>query len=225
MRKFSNFKGLLWLLAGIICLSISACSDVEEKDLNNNKPDNTTPAPPKKEEEKIPKVHKDDEYTETKVDLGFTKEDKDYLKLYETFPMGTTSKAIHDKLPAMKGVRPEGGSNELAAQGLTESKIKITFLGKPADLEFNFKNDSLYSFYITVTEHDFNKADNIYKGIKQHYNKEIGPGVEPTVEEETRDIKNCYWSEKAPYGVITYQINSGIISWGFQNEKPDQPSF
>src|SRR5690606_15431359 len=117
-------------------------------------------------------------------------------------------------------VRPEGGLDELAAQGLTESKTKSPFLNQSLDLEFNFKNDSLYSFYYTIIEQDFDKAEKLHKGIQQFYNKKLGKCIVPAAEEETRHIRTSLWIEKAPYGVMTYNVNTGQISWGFQNTKP-----
>ena len=219
MSKIKNIFRINWFWIFLIALNAVACSDVQEKEIDNNKT-TTPPAPPKKEEAKKETPVKEDEYTEAPVDLGLSKEDINYLTLPEDFPMGSSSKSIHTKIPALKGIRPEGGSDELAAQGLTESKAKITILKKPADLEFNFRNDSLYSFYYTITEEDYNKAEKIYKGLQQFYNKKLGPGVQLTAEEETRHLRTSVWMDTFPYGVMTYDTNTGIISWGFQNTKP-----
>jgi hypothetical protein len=215
MKGIRTFKLYIWILLGI---ALYSCSDEGEKDLNNNK---TTPPPPPevKKEEPKPKVHSSDEYKEEKVDLGLTKEDIQNLMLQESFPMGTDFKKIHDQLN-VKGVKPEGGSDELAAQGLTEAKTKVNLAGKPADLELNFKNDSLYSFYYSINENDFNKAERYYKGIQQFYTSKLGPCIEPVSEEETKNIKTCIWNKKAPYAVMTYDINTGQINWGFQSSKP-----
>ncbi|MBX9851546.1 MAG: hypothetical protein K2X86_07275 [Cytophagaceae bacterium] len=212
------------LLILVISLSVISCSSDEEREVKNTD-NNKVAAPEPKKEEKKKELLKEDEYEETKVDLGLSKEDQNLLMLSETFPMGTHFKSIHSKMPEFKGIRPEGGSDDLAAQGLTESKNKVTFLGKPADLEFNFKNDSLYSYYFTITETDFNKSEKLYRGIKQFYNKKIGQGKEIGAEEETRDKKTCVWTEKSSYGILTYNLNTGLISWGFQNSKPDDINF
>jgi hypothetical protein len=156
---------------------------------------------------------------EEKVDLGLSKDDMKNLMLQETYPLGTNFKKIHDDMH-IKGIRPEGGSDELAAQGLTESTTKMNVAGKPANLEFNFKNDSLYSFYYSITENDFNKAEKYYKGIKQFYISKLGPCKEPVAEEENRTTKSCIWGEKYPYAIMTYDLNKGTITWGFQNAKP-----
>ena len=212
------------LLILFVSLSVISCWSDGEREVKNTG-NNTTNPPETKKEETKKEEFKEDEYEEAKVDLGLSKEDQNLLMLSESFPMGTHFKAIHTKMPEFKGIRPEGGSDELASQGLTESKNKVTFLGKSVDLEFNFKNDSLYSYYFTITETDFNKAEKLYKGIKQFYNKKIGQGKEISAEEETRDKKTCVWVEKSPYGVLTYNLNTGLISWGFQNVKPDEISF
>lgn len=219
MTIFNRLINTNWLFAALMAILLVACSEVQEKDLNNNQ---VAPPPPepKKEEVKKNPVPSEDEYTEAKVDLGLTKEDTKYLLLQEAVPLGTTSHAIHDKIPSIKGVRPEGGSDELAAQGLTEAKTKVTILGKPTDLEVNFKNDSLYSFYYTIVEPDFNKAEKTHKGIQQFYNKKIGQGTQLPSEEETKNIITTVWTQKYPYAVMTYNVNTGLISWGFQNTKP-----
>lgn len=219
MNDFAIILSRNWLFLLMLTLGIASCDEVQEKEIENKK---TTPAPaePKKEEPKKNPVPKEDEYTEAPVDLSMTKEDIQYLSLHDIFPMGSNYETIHKRIPALKGIRAEGGSDELAAQGLTEAKTKITMLRKPTDVEFNFRNDSLYSFYYTITEHDYNKANKIYKGIQQFYNKKLGQGRQLTAEEETRHLQTTVWTATFPYGVMTYNTNTGMISWGFQNTKP-----
>jgi hypothetical protein len=216
MRK-SVKKTIYIFIPLLFSLLILSCNDTSEGETENR----NIPSPEKKKEneEKKEKTGKADEYTEEKVDLGLTSQDEKLLMLNEKFPPGTNFRKIHDEF-GIKGVRPEGGLDDLAAQGLTESKTKTTFLNKNIEIEFNFKNDTLYSFYYTLTEPNYNEAEKLYKGIKQYYNKKLGPAVTPPVEEDTRDVRTCYWLEKFPYGVLNYNVNTGQISWGFQNTKP-----
>lgn len=214
-----RFSFVFGLLLFVLCFSLPGCNEQTEKEVENKKPLPPPPPAPSNPEPKKPAVHSTDEYKEEKVNLKFSDQDKKYLTLVDSFPLGSNSKTVREKYN-LKNVRPEGGLDESAARGLTESKTKVTFLGKPADLELNFKNDSLYSFYYTISEQDFNQAERLYKGIRQYYIKKYGPCEEPVAEEETRHLRNCYWREKSPYGVMTYDVNAGVISWGFQNTKP-----
>lgn len=213
-RIFNQIIAIVFL-----SLIIIGCNDTQESELDNNQNKPEKPTPKKDTVNDKPKQPKIDEYNEEKVDLGLSKEDEKFLLMVEKFPFGTNFKKIHDEL-GIKGIRPEGGMDELAAQGLTESKMKKVLMNKNVDVEFNFKNDSLYSFYYSFTENDFNKGEKLFKGLKQFYNKKLGTAEIPPAEEETRHIRTCLWREKAPYGVLSYNVNTGLISWGFQNTKP-----
>lgn len=220
MNLLSNIFKAKWSLIAIAVIFLTACDEVQQKEISEPKKDSIeTPVTERKLEKKYPK--EEDEYTEARVDLKLSKEDINYLMLTKEIPLGCNFKKIQEELPNIKGVlKPEGGPDALAGQGLTELKTQVIFLGKPADLELNFKNDSLYSFYYTVQEEDFNKAERLYKGLQQFYNKKIGQGAELIAEEETRDIRTSVWKENFPYCIINYNINTGVISWGFQNNRP-----
>src|SRR5690606_34680519 len=129
---------------------------------------------------------------------------------------GTPFKQIKELFPAVKDPRPEGGSADLGKQGYSEALVKLDLMGKKADLEFNMKNDTLYSYYFTITEADYEKASDIYLGIQQFYNKEFGPCKEENVEEHNHYSKSCMWNSGKYSVVMTQDINRGNISWGFQ---------
>ncbi|MCR6638984.1 MAG: hypothetical protein NVV82_08380 [Sporocytophaga sp.] len=150
------------------------------------------------------------------VDLGLTKDDKKKLMVIKDLPLGTPFKQIKELFPAVKDPRPEGGSAELGKQGYSEALVKLDLMGKKADLEFNMKNDTLYSYYFTITEADYEKASDIYLGIQQFYNKEYGPCKEEKVEEYNHYSKSCMWNPGKFSVVMTKDINRGNISWGFQ---------
>lgn len=168
--------------------------------------DTVTKAPPKTEQEE----------EEALVKLDLKEEDKGLLHKLDTISLNSSYQKVKESFPGVKGVGPEGGSKALADQGLTETKASAQFMEYPAEVEFNFKNDSLYSYYIMVHEPDPERSDSLYQGIHDYYVEKHGPCVEEKVEEETHFFQSCSWELDDRTIVITYNMNSGTITWGYQ---------
>ncbi|HEY8402574.1 MAG TPA: hypothetical protein VIK89_15000 [Cytophagaceae bacterium] len=211
----------LFTLFGLVLLLAAGCTESETEEVNSNKID-TTGMPPIEKPVEVKKPEKKEvvETTE-RVEIGLNTEDKSFLEFAEVIDLGVNFKTLKEKIPSIKGIRPEGNMDELAAQGLTETSITSQLMGKTASLEFNFKNDSLYSFYYLVSEQDTEKGDRLYKGIRTYYLEKWGEGKRIPVEEDNRYSKSYYWElGNNRYGVMTYNLNTGNISWGVQNTKP-----
>ena len=194
-----------------------SCSDEQSKETVNKTTAPPAPTEIKKETPK-PSVKKTDEYAEEKINLGLSVEDKKQLQFLKAYPIGTPFKKIHDEMN-LKNAKQSKGSDEMATQGYTEVDTKVNIMGKSADLQLNFKNDSLYGYSYKITENDFNKGGKIYKGLQQFYAEEFGPCKELTSEEETLTTRSCNWSSKKALGTIIYDVNTGEINWGFQRRE------
>jgi hypothetical protein len=139
----------------------------------------------------------------TSIDIGFT---------------FTKTKEIYPKL---KGIRPEEFKDRLASKGYTETTCRDTLFDGIVEAEFNYKNDSLYSFYFTYTETNFEKAKIIANEIRNFYSKKYGEPTAEKIEEENRFNKNYYWplvNKSQPF--INFNLNSNEITWGKKSENP-----
>jgi|GEM_PF-1516536 hypothetical protein len=202
-------------LCCLLTLGLTSCHEEAEKEAKEVVQDTiTTPA---QDTVVIEKPAQEEVVEQEKtVDLGLTKADKKSLMIIKELPLGTTYAKIKEVFPSVKEPRPEGGMVDLGKQGYTEAFVKVELLGKKGDLEFNMKNDTLYSYYYTISEADFEKASDLYLGIQQFYNKEFGPCTEEKVEEHNHYSKSCVWNPGKFSVVMTQDINRGSISWGFQ---------
>lgn len=170
------------------------------------------------EKDTIVKVH-DEPKPEEEVStskLNLTSEDKTLLHKLDTLSLNMSYKQIQKAFSGVKELKPEGGSKLLAEEGLTEARIPVKFLKYPGEIEFNFKKDSLYSYYITASEQDPEESDKLFQGILDYYTQKHGPCVEEKVEEETHYYRSCSWDLPKKTLVLSYNVNTGIISWGYQ---------
>ncbi|WP_028979354.1 hypothetical protein [Sporocytophaga myxococcoides] len=201
-------------LCCLLMIGLIACHEEAQNDTKEVVKD-TVVVPPKdtvvKEEPKHEEVEQ-----EKVVDLGLTKDDKKNLMVINELPLGTPFKKIKELFPSLKDPRPEGGSADLAKQGYSEASVKLDLMGKKTDLEFNLKNDTLYSYFYTVSEADYEKASDLYLGIQQFYNKQFGTCKEENVEEYNHYSKSCMWNPGKFSLIMTQDINNGTVSWGFQ---------
>ncbi|MFN3403125.1 MAG: hypothetical protein ACK40G_03455 [Cytophagaceae bacterium] len=153
---------------------------------------------------------------EEDVVLELKRQDKKYLMLIEDIPLGSNYKYIKEKFPKLKAPRPEGGSEQLGAQGYSDATSEIRLMNYSGTIEFNFKNDSLYSYFFTLNENDYDKGMNLYYGLQTFYNEKWGACIEENVEEMHKYSRSCYWNPENFSTVMSYNINSGMLSWGFQ---------
>lgn len=151
---------------------------------------------------------------------GFSKDDQSFITALDTLKFGNNFNKVKTTFPILKGIRPEGGNDDLAAQGLTESKSSTTILGHPVEIEFNFKNDSLYSYTLSYNEKNYDAAEEVYDYLISYYGKKYGDCIKEKTEEENHFLKNCGWKAGKKFLVLHYDINEGTINWGYQKENP-----
>lgn len=212
-----SFKTLLPPL--ILILTLFACDETKQKDELNN----TTSVPETEatERKEFPENNqKNNQSSKQTTKLQFSPDEKDFLDHFDSLKPGVSFKELKHTFPVVKGIRPEAGNEELASQGLTESLATIQLLNADARLEFNFKNDSLYSYFSVMKEADLDKADDLFLLLQNHYNKLYGVCEQEKVEEENHFVQTCFWKTRNQYWVLTYNINTGTILWGYQENKP-----
>jgi hypothetical protein len=146
--------------------------------------------------------------------------DKEYLSLLTQIELGFSYKEVKAKCSHVKGIRPEEKKDDLATKGLTESVCKLPLFETEASAEFNFKDDSLYSFYFTYTEANSEKVEMVFQALKKHYSAQWGEAMPERVEEENHYSQNFIWPSKnyfIPY--LNYNLNTNTIVWGKRYEK------
>ncbi len=151
---------------------------------------------------------------------NLSQDDKAVLGLFQTIEMGFSFVKVKANYKMVKGIRPEEKKDELANEGYTESVCKQNLFAGVAVAEFNFKNDSLYSFFFTFSDKDTEKAEQIFQAVKRHYSATLGMPALEEVEEENHYNQNYSWPAKK--GVVPYvyfNLNTNTIIWGKRIEK------
>jgi hypothetical protein len=157
--------------------------------------------------------------TEVKI-YPLSQEDKNILELLYAIDMNFSYMKVKEKYKALKGIRPEDKKDELANEGYTESVCKQNIFGGTSNVEFNFKNDSLYSYFFTYTDKDSDKAEQIFQAIKKHYSAKLGQAQLEKVEEENHYNQNYIWpSKKSVTPYLNFNLNNNTIVWGKRTDK------
>ena len=153
---------------------------------------------------------------ETPVKIyALSQEDKKVLDLLEMIDLGYSFMEVKAKYKMVKGIRPEEKNDALADAGLTESVCKQPLFGGEVSAEFNFKDDSLYSYFFIYSSKDSEVSEQIYQAIKKHYSSKWKDGRLEKVEEENHYGQNYVWPSKnafIPY--LNFNLNTNTIVWG-----------
>ena len=141
-------------------------------------------------------------------------DDKQKLLLIEQIPIGTSYsdiKAIFNNISEL--------SAEHSIRNLFEAKAEVNILNYDAIIEFNFKNENVYSYYYQINELDKNIADTLYDYIQKFYSDNYGNYLEEKEAESSSYMNiSSYWQLENFQVVMTNNIyqDYSILSWGFQ---------
>ncbi|MBI4056309.1 MAG: hypothetical protein HY399_02040 [Elusimicrobia bacterium] len=154
--------------------------------------------------------------------LTATPADEKYLLLIQQVPLDLTYEEVKKQIPTLGKKLPEGGSDVLQQQGLTEASTKVSLFNSEALLEFNFKNDKLYSTFFSLSEIDCDASQSLYQQLQKFYSSRFGKASEESETEEGYPREGSSWSTKNSSIILENNIydNSCTLSWGFQTSQP-----
>jgi hypothetical protein len=149
--------------------------------------------------------------------------DRKLLDLLYTVNLGFSYSDTKNQYPSLKATRPEEKKEELAAAGLTESVNKLQLFGSDVAGEFNFKNDTLYSYFFTYTEKDSEKAEKVFYAVVDYYAEKLGEPKPDKVEEENHYSQVYLWpSVKGVVPFISFNLNTNTLIWGKRSDKQER---
>ncbi len=148
-----------------------------------------------------------------------SKEDKVVLDLLQSIEMGFSYLEVKEKYALVKGIRPEDKKDELANAGYTESLCKQTLFEGVASAEFNFKNDSLYSYFFTFNDKNSEKAEQVFQAVKKYYSSKWGQAQAEEIEEENHYSQTYVWPARSIVPYVNYNVNTNTIVWGKRIDK------
>ena len=143
--------------------------------------------------------------------------DEEKLMIFNLIPKRITYQDAKAILPEMGELKTEGGGSFDPNYGLYESFLYLEIFGRPAKIEFNYRNDSLYTYYFFISNIDSSLAEEIYSNLQRFYEGKFGPYAK---ERETWE----YFSESSYWELDTFNFSisksiytkdNAIIGWGF----------
>lgn len=145
-------------------------------------------------------------------------DDEGKLLLGDTLSFGLAYEEVKAQFPEVGQLQAKGGLQSLGERGLTEAVLKTEVLGHTADLEFNFEQDKLYSFYYFIALEDEAEAGKLYSHLQDFYAAALGKFFIEEQEEGGISSETSYWQNEAYQLGLTHQVNvDGLhfVSWGW----------
>jgi hypothetical protein len=205
---------LYFLLLSLVVLGVTSCTDEVD--------DSAKTAPIDSTAQTMPDTNKANERTsnESSKLWNFSTADQKIIDIPEELNMGASYKTIEALLPNFKGVRAENRSAELADKGYVEGVSETTLFGQKATCVFHFKNDSLYSYDVSVPIMDMKEAEKKYNEIKAFYIHKYGEAQHPRIEEDNYTSNTSYWKTPKGYVVLSNDLSDAEIQFGIHNTLP-----
>ncbi len=146
--------------------------------------------------------------------------EEELLLLGDDLSFGLTYQDVKEQFPGMGPLHPEGDLESLGESGLREAVVEIEVLGHRAELEFNFDQNMLYSFYFVISTEDEDTAGELYKYLQDFYTERLGAFEEEEQEEGGFSSVSSYWQTELFQLSLGRQKNwdgKHFIGWGWSS--------
>ena len=146
--------------------------------------------------------------------------DEDWLLLIEYLPLGESYDDVRGRFTSLGQDLPEGSLKGLGDHGLTEAKLRVNILDHNETLEFNFKYDTLYSYYFSAAKLDTTSASGLWGYLHEFYAAHFGGSRDEEQHENEYYLNTAMWDTDRFDIVLSLMLrNSGEarVIWGFQD--------
>ena len=149
--------------------------------------------------------------------------DEEKLFLADCFPIGLSYQEVKVRVPSVSELRDEVSFPPYSGV-LEEADAQTEAYGLTADIEFNFRDKQLYSYYLVVSPPDTVASDSLYSGLQGSLSERYGQVYEEVSQENTYTYAGSYWCQNDALGVLlgkrVEHSGSSEVSWGYQNRCP-----
>ncbi|MBO8128532.1 MAG: hypothetical protein H0Z39_04940 [Peptococcaceae bacterium] len=162
-----------------------------------------------------------DDNNDTAPVLYTLRTDEEKLLLINYLPLGASYEEVKSLFPTVSELMPEGDLESLGKRGLYEAFLNIHIFDREAKLEFNFKDNRLYSYYFRLDELDKTVSTELYQHLQEFYTTYFGKYTEEQQSEGGYHSLSSSWSaDKFELGATNnvYTEDKCILSWGFQSK-------
>lgn len=143
--------------------------------------------------------------------------DEKQLLLIDHVPFGLSYEDVQEQFPDIGPVWTEGGLKN--RNGLTEAFAATEVLDHVAEINFNFQNDRLYSYYFMVGPVNEDASGSLFEKLKKFYTERFGGCT------EERQTENGYTAISSRWKTKGFELGAShikqaneeyFVSWGFQ---------
>ena len=145
-------------------------------------------------------------------------EEEEKLLLIKYVPLGITYEDVKDRFPEISNLRSEGGGIDTACISLCEAFAPVSILNRKANIEFNFSQNKLYSYYYWLEKLDCQTANGVYQKLQKFYSDHYGKYHEEEESEPGYSSKSSSWKHDGiNFGMANNIYPDGcVIAWGYQ---------
>ncbi len=140
------------------------------------------------------------------------------LILVDNLPLGGTVDQMREVLPAFMMTEGEGAVENDMEQAIAP----YTVFGRPGEVELNFDEGHLVSYYFRLDTLACPSADSLYRRVQTAYGERFGAPREDTQDEGGYRAQSSYWVGDSLGASVTRGEQAGRcrLMWGFQSETP-----
>lgn len=195
----------------VAALALAGCPD---RDAPDRAPEEVPPTPA--EEGAVPSPPAE-EVPGMPDGLG-DRSEEERLLLVDEVPLGLSYQEVRARLPALGPLRSEVPG--AGPDRLTEADLSTRVLDRTARLEFNFRRDTLYSFYFMVSEVGCPDARSLYERFQEFYAARYGAPQEEVLREPGYEARSSFWraDDFEVVGTLGVQAETCRVGWGFQEQ-------
>lgn len=140
------------------------------------------------------------------------------LILADQLHLGASVEQMREVLPASEMAEDEPMPDTLA----TRATAPYHLFGRPGEVEMNFDDGLLASYYFRLDSLDCASADSLYARVQTVYGERFGPPQEEAQDEGGYRARSSFWHTDSLGVSATRGEQAGQcrLAWGFQSEHP-----
>lgn len=140
------------------------------------------------------------------------------LILADQLALGASVEQMREVLPASAMAEDEMTPDSQA----TRATAPYHLFGRPGEIEMNFDDGLLASYYFRLDPLDCAEADSLYARVQEVYGERFGPPQEEEQDEGGYRARSSFWRADSLGVSATRGEQAGQcrLAWGFQSEMP-----
>ncbi len=147
------------------------------------------------------------------------------VTIIKKLPIGSSFEDVKLLYPNLSDLQGQGGYLTPDKTDLTEAHVHTELMGLPAEIEFNFQKDNLYSYFFNFNRLDKKTADKLFADLTETF-QIYGKPQPQTMEPNRPDCYTNFWQTpdfSVGLSKTTSDQNLYYVSAGYQTNEIQQP--